>query len=266
MAVRFTYPEGKFRALTMSYDDGVKQDRRLVEIFNRYGIKGTFHLNSGVLDTGNRISASEVASLYKGHEVAVHTVTHPFLERIPHGERMREVWEDRKRLEELVGYPVTGMSYPMGTCNDDVVETCRMAGIVYSRTTVSTGNFRIPEEFLRWSASCHHSGAMPLVEGFLNSQPWHQLNLFYVWGHAYEFDHNEPNNNWEMIEEFCRKISGDANTWYATNMEIYTYITAMRSVVTSCDGKMLYNPTATTLWFKDGETLLKLEAGQTIRL
>ena len=40
------FPEGRKRALTMSYDDGADSDERLVEIFNRYGIKGTFHLNS----------------------------------------------------------------------------------------------------------------------------------------------------------------------------------------------------------------------------
>jgi hypothetical protein len=33
----------------MSYDDGRTQDRRLVALFNRFGIRGTFHLNSGFL-------------------------------------------------------------------------------------------------------------------------------------------------------------------------------------------------------------------------
>ena len=36
MKTRFVYPEGKSKALTMSYDDGVVADRRLVEIFNHY--------------------------------------------------------------------------------------------------------------------------------------------------------------------------------------------------------------------------------------
>lgn len=42
------FPDGKKKALTLSYDDGVEQDRRLVEILNRYGIKATFNINSGV--------------------------------------------------------------------------------------------------------------------------------------------------------------------------------------------------------------------------
>lgn len=40
------FPGGKNRAMTFSYDDGVVQDRRLVELFNRYHVKGTFNLNT----------------------------------------------------------------------------------------------------------------------------------------------------------------------------------------------------------------------------
>lgn len=38
---------GKKKAVTFSFDDGVTQDIRLIEIFNKYGLKGTFNLNSG---------------------------------------------------------------------------------------------------------------------------------------------------------------------------------------------------------------------------
>ena len=67
------YPGGKHKALTMSYDDGRSYDRRLVEIFNKNGIKGTFHLNSGLFDRGDRVMPEEISTLYAGHEVACHT-------------------------------------------------------------------------------------------------------------------------------------------------------------------------------------------------
>lgn len=93
------WPEGKTKALTMSYDDGMVEDRKLVEIFNRYGIRGTFHLNSGTFQNDRHIDAGEVASLYNGHEVSVHTLTHPDLTNIPFTELVKEVCEDRKNLE-----------------------------------------------------------------------------------------------------------------------------------------------------------------------
>ena len=63
------FPGGKHKVLTMSYDDGKLEDRRLISIFNKYGIKGTFHLNSG-LEMDTRIPTSEYQELYKGHEVS----------------------------------------------------------------------------------------------------------------------------------------------------------------------------------------------------
>ena len=118
---------GKNKAITFSYDDGVTQDIRLVELFNKYGIKGSFHLNGGLLDepSGRTVSAEEVATLYAGHEVSAHSLTHPFLERVSTAEVVSEMLEDRHVLEKACGYPVRGMSYPMGTYNDEVLKVLR---------------------------------------------------------------------------------------------------------------------------------------------
>ena len=43
------FPEGRLKAVTFSYDDGVRQDERLIEIFDKYGVKGTFNINSGIM-------------------------------------------------------------------------------------------------------------------------------------------------------------------------------------------------------------------------
>ena len=71
------FPGGKHKALTLSYDDGKEEDRRLVALFNKYGIKGTFHINAGIKNDPKRIKPEEFAELYKGHEIACHTYTHP---------------------------------------------------------------------------------------------------------------------------------------------------------------------------------------------
>ena len=41
---------GKNKAVTFSYDDGIEQDKQLVDIFNTYGLKCTFNLNSGIMN------------------------------------------------------------------------------------------------------------------------------------------------------------------------------------------------------------------------
>jgi peptidoglycan-N-acetylglucosamine deacetylase len=269
------WPKGKNKALTLSYDDGKRQDRRLVEIIDQYGIRGSFHLNSGRLDHPDFITSAEVKELYNNHEVSVHTVNHPFLEDLPTPLHVSEIIEDRKALEKLVGYPVRGMSYPFGTYSPAVIESLKACGIRCSRTTVSTDNFNIPKDFLEWHATCHHrhEKLMDLAETFLNlgrDGEWRgseKLNLFYLWGHSYEFDQNVPFNNWGVIENFCKKMGGREEIWYATNIEIADYCNALKALEFSCENTSVYNPSALECWFMSSNSgVVSVKPGETLSL
>ena len=144
------YPGGKKRILTFSYDDGPASDLRLIELFNRYGMKATFHLN----DRPHLLhgETEEEALLYfrnayKGHEISCHTSSHGWPSRMPYTSVIEETRTNRLTLEHLAGYPVVGMSYPSGSFNDRVISALEACGIVYSRTTLSTHNFFLPENF-----------------------------------------------------------------------------------------------------------------------
>ena len=114
------FPEGKSKAFTLSYDDGVIQDKRLIALFDQYGVKGTFNLNSGAFGQTDQYShlkvqhskilKNEVAEIYQNHEIACHTVTHPDLAALPSSAILYEVITDRKNLEELSGRIVRGMA------------------------------------------------------------------------------------------------------------------------------------------------------------
>lgn len=248
------YPQGKYKALTMSYDDGRSADRRLVELFNRHGIRGSFHLNSGLLGEGDRLAADEIASLYAGHEVSAHTVTHPTIARSPQEALVYEVLEDRKRLERLVGYSVRGMSYPNGSYSRRIKELLPHLGIEYGRTTRSSGGFGMPDDLLEWSPTCHHnSGLMELAEQFVALEKWQRMYLMYVWGHSYEFD---DRSNWELIERFCKMLGGRDDIWYATNIEIVDYLHACDRLRFAADCSFVFNPSAASVWLVvDGEVL-----------
>jgi peptidoglycan-N-acetylglucosamine deacetylase len=265
MNIKFDlFSEGKTKALTMSYDDGQVYDRRLIRIFNKYGIKGTFHLNSGILDNENFITKAEVRELYKGHEVSLHTKTHPFLDCIPVDAVIEEIVEDRKCLEDLAGYPIKGMSYPYGTFNGQLIKTLKSLGIQYSRTVISHHDFYIPENFLTWNATCHHDDDLiELGQKFLDYEFKGKLKLMYVWGHSFEF---ERNNNWNLIENFCKLVSTCNDIWFATNIEIMRYINALKKLEFSANGDIVYNPNAITVWISVNDKAIKVKAGETIRL
>ena len=223
---------GKMKAVTFSYDDGVRQDIRLVELFNKYGLKGTFNLNSQLLGQGcelmregklvshKKVSREDVRAVYSGHEVATHSLTHPHLENLSADEIFRELEEDRIILSELAGYEVVGHAYPYGTYSDEVVRVIKeRTGIKYARTVTSTHNFDLQTELITFNPTVYHHREMDkmfeLGEKFLSMKP-DEPQLFYIWGHAYEFDIHD---DWARFEEFLKMISGHADVFYGTNRE-----------------------------------------------
>ena len=275
------FPGGKKKALTLSYDDGVQQDIRFIEILDKYGIKCTFNVNGSYFEENERTYAEgqisrrmarrEAVEVYSkaienGHEIAVHGYTHPFLEKLPSEMVAYEIVEDRKMLENLFDTVVKGCAYPYGTTSDSVVNTLRACGILYARTTVATKKFDIPTDWLRLPTTCHHGvpELMTLVDQFLNAPDrYDRPKLFYLWGHTYEF---EAGDNWWIIENFAKTVGNRDDVWYANNMQIYDYVEAYRALRFSSDGNRVYNPSALTVWFSSGGINVKVAPGETVKI
>jgi len=258
------YPGGKRRIVTFSYDDGHVNDARLIELFNKYGVKGTFHLNGSKYFGITEERAAGLRAIYAGHEVACHTVRHGWPARMPMQSVVSETFEDRKILENIFGTPVTGMSYPSGSYDADSITAMRACGIVYSRTTKSTQGFGLPGEFMEWHPTCHHRDALPLCGKFmdsLDSQWTHPL--FYIWGHAHELVTEE---NWAQMEEIVKSLAGSEKIWYATNMEIFRYMEAQSRLVISADERVFCNPSAIPVWVERNKAdVIEIPAGATVR-
>jgi len=253
------FPEGRHKALTMSYDDGKEADRRLVRIFNEHGVRGTFHLNGGLLGSEGRISAEEAATLYAGHEIAAHTLTHPTIARCPKETVVHEIMEDRKALERITGEPVRGLSYPNGSHNRMIRDMLPRLGIAYARVVPSTGGFGMPDDWYEWMPTCHHKDRlMERAEAFVGLNKRQYLYLMYVWGHSYEFDQD---GNWDLIESFCAFLGGRADIWYATNIEIRDYMEAFERLQFSADCRIVRNPSATSVWLYADDRLVEVPGG-----
>lgn len=260
--IRFDrFPQGKHKAVTLSYDDGAVHDRRMVEIMDRYGVRGTFHLNSARLDAAGCLTSSELAGLFANHEVSAHTAHHPFLHVSPAETIAEEVLNDRRTLEELVGYPVKGMSYPYGAWNEQVVAILRAVGMEYARTTVSHGGFQMPADFLLWAPTCHHRDMLEYGRKLVELQMRHtQMALLYVWGHSYEF---ENDRTWAQLEQFCELVGRRSDIWYATNSEIAAYMKAVRDLRCSVSGRLVHNPSAIPVWFSVNGNEAVVQPGET---
>ena len=225
----------KMKSVTFSYDDGVTQDIRLIELLNKYGLKCTFNLNSELLSqkgmlirNGQRIShykihTEDVKDIYAGHEIAVHTLTHPHLTQCDDAEVIRQVETDRRNLSELVGYEVVGMAYPGGGINNDdrVAQLIKNhTGVRYSRTITENDSFDLQNDLYRFNPTVYHLNfekMMELGRAFIELKP-EKPKVFYIWGHSYEMDYGA--DYWVKLEEFFKLISNREDIFYGTNREI----------------------------------------------
>ncbi len=278
------YPEGKYKALTLSYDDGQYYDKRLIETANNHGISVTLNINSSILSEKDGefiLSVSELKDILSSgnHEVAVHGAQHIALGKATPAVGIQEVLDCKRTLEQKLGRIIRGMAYAdsgileitENTSKEAIKTYLQMLGIAYSRSLMGANDrFDLPTDFYEWIPTCHHENPKLLewLDKFLSYEPdeycaARPAKLFYLWGHSFEFARHD---NWEIIEKFCEKAGGHDDVWYATNIEICDYVRAYRSLMFSTDRSMVYNPTDKEIWLEADGKLLSVKSGETVNI
>lgn len=248
------FPNKKKKAVTFSFDDGKLSDIKLAEDLNAYGAKCTFNLNYITLGRENYIDKSFVKELSKTHEIASHSMSHVFMERLPQRELLKEIYEDKELLENLIGLPVTGFAYPYGTYDERVKDVVKSAGFLYARTVKDTFDFGYPTDYIEWHPTCHQSKALPLIDKFLARNT--PLDSMYIWGHSREF-----NDNPDGLKNILAALSKSNDIWYCTNTELYDYKKAINDLRISADGSHIYNPSAISVFAVEGGRYIEIKPG-----
>lgn len=273
------WPGGRVKCCTLSFDDGTVEDERIAAMLRARGLRATFNLNPGLfgardhLDQGawsvehEKIPRERIAEVYAGFEVAVHGYSHARLGSVPTSMGAYEIVGAKAELEEIVRAPVRGMAWPVSFSDGDVFdcrEAARICGIAYARTTRRTFSCKgLPRDFLAWDAACSY--VQPeldeVVEEFLgpvDPTAYREPYLLYVWGHGYEATGRRA---WDVLEAFMDRVSGRDDVWYATNIEVYDYVQAQRSLVYSATGDYLFNPSRLDVWLMVDHQPLRIPAG-----
>ena len=216
------------KALTFSYDDGNEQDVRLIALFDRYGMKATFNLNSGLSgDAGawqykgawvRRLDLREAAGVYAGHEVAVHGAQHLALPELDDAALHRELADDVTALTALFGRAPVGMAYAYGAYDDRAVAEAGRLGLRYARGVDASHAFGVQTDLMRFRPTCHHNddALFDLAAQFQDMTP-DVPQIFYVWGHSYELD---GDGTWDRLERLLDLLAGRDDIFYGTNAEV----------------------------------------------
>ena len=284
MVYRFLrFPEGRAKAVTLSYDDGCRQDIRFSEIISEYGLKCTFNMTGDERCGRKALTVEQVREnfLDKGHEVAIHGYMHRAEGLVRPIEGIQDVLNCRLELERRYDMIIRGMAFPdsgirrfcNGASYESIKQYLKELDVAYSRTLGSDNNsFELPTDWHQWMPTAHHDNPklFEYIDEFLSIdtsvsayKSTRYPRLFYMWGHSFEFDKND---NWDRLTKICEKLSGHEDVWYATNIEIYNYVTAYNSLIYSADGNTVYNPTLYTVWFDVDGTLFCIKSGETIKI
>ena len=270
--IRKLYPGGKKKAFNITFDDGVLQDVRFVDLMNRYGIKGTFNLNYELMqqefewvhESGlvvKRLPESVVYDLYQGHEVASQSLTHPSLDKMPEAAILYELGHYKWCLSQLFGRDIVGFGVPFDYYDHHIADCAKRLGFEYVRTSEETYSYVPPKDRYFWAAGTYHvmPGFYGFVEGFFETDV--ELALCQIVGHAYDLDVMEL---WDYYEDVFRRLSECSDVAFMTNLDVVRYLQAMDSVVFS-DWE-IQNPSALDMWFEVDGHVICIGAGECVPL
>lgn len=249
------YPGGKRKAFNITYDDGIEQDVRFVALMNQYGLKGTFNLNYQLMAeqfawthengmTVRRLSLDVARHLYDGHEIASHTLTHPFMNELSDEELYRQIGEDKRCLEAFFGREVAGFGVPFDFYDERIAGCVQACGFEYGRNSEETRCYCPWEQPYHWRAGIFHLAAEldNYVEGFFETGE--ELALCQIVGHSYDLDAADL---WGKMEGILRRMASDPHVASMTHIELVRYLSAMSRAEINADS--VANPTQIPLWF-----------------
>lgn len=224
---------GKYKALTFSYDDGQIQDLKMLEILNYYKLKCTLNLSSGLfMQEGNPdyrnnmhsgyLTVNELKKYAIGHEIAAHSCNHPGLVDCTDKQVFDEIYEDKVTLENTFQQKVYGMAYPFGSYNETIMKIVANSGLHYARTVEASHSFDIQLNKFAFHPTCHHNDDKieELIKIFIETKATKEKPmLFYIWGHSWEFDGGEK--NWTYFDKLCSRLSNLEDVFYGTNAQVF---------------------------------------------
>ena len=263
--MRKCYPGGKRKAFNITYDDGVTQDVRFVALLNRYGLKGTFNLNSQLMSdrftwthpsgvSVTRLTREEIGDLYDGHEIASHTLTHTYMQNLDREDIMEQLGQDRQNLESLFGREVKGFAVPFDYYSQEIADCAEKCGFEYARKSEFSLSYKPGSDWFHWKTGVYHINPelKPFVKGFLLTD--RELALCQIVGHSYDLD---TENLWETLEEICAQVAAREDVWPCTNLELVRYLKAMDAF----DG---VNHSNLDLWFELDGKIVKIRPNEGI--
>ena len=189
------------KIFVFSFDDGTVHDIKMISILNKYGLKGTFNLNSGLANyvwynngvAIYRLDLNEYKYIYDGHEIASHSLAHTHMTERSDEDVVYEVKQDIENLENIFQRKITSFAFPFSDFSQREID------LIKNNNELT--NIRVTELFK----------AFKKLDG----------GLFIFAGHSYDF---YMNNSFDQLEQFVKELSKCKDIEVMTMQEMVEYI------------------------------------------
>lgn len=191
-------------------DDGTSFDKKVIEIFNRYHIKATFNLNSGLQDyvwykndfAVTRLNLEENKDIYNGHEVASHSLTHPFLTSLLDEGVYYEVKEDIENLKRIFDREIKTFSFPFDEFDERCIEIIKNLGISHIILPKIDDSFKFPVDTFHIKVSSWNiDDALIKTERFIKDKT---AEIFIYLSHSYDYEYDQ---SYDKLEKLCQIVT-----------------------------------------------------------
>lgn len=202
------------RIVCLSFDDGTIYDERFIELLNKYNLKATLNLNSGLKDfvwyfkdrPVERLDLNKFKDIYKGHEVASHSVTHPYFSGLNKEDVIREVKDDVCALNNIFDEKIVGFAFPFHDQTEEHINLIKEnVPLEYIRYSYLTNEYMPKDRYhIPIHAIYNDMDIYERLDEFSKNNL--ENSLFLIAGHAYEF---EMRNDWETIENLLKYLKNN---------------------------------------------------------
>lgn len=268
--IKKLYPNGKPKAFNVSYDDGTLQDVRFVDLLNRYGIKGTFNLNSHLMETEfewthetgfviKRLPMRIASNLYGDHEIASHTLTHPYMDSLTEDGIIHELQADKENLEKLFGKEIQGFAIPFDFYSELIEKCVKKCGFKYARISEETHLYTPAADFYKLKTGIFHldPNLDSYIDDFISTEE--ELAFCQIAGHSYDLD---IENMWDKMEAIFKKVMADNNILPMTTIEFVDYIKAMN--LAEITDKYIKNNSNINIWFRVNGRICEIKPNEVL--
>jgi len=128
------------KSAVLTFDDGYEDFYTIVfPLLKKYQMKATIYIIYDFIGRKGFLNKTQIEEIAKSNlvEIGSHTLDHVYLKQSPETVARKQIFESKKRLEEMLGFDIKTFAYPYGAFNQKTIELVKEASYSAAVSVIS---------------------------------------------------------------------------------------------------------------------------------